>query len=212
MSASAALSLSTRWQKLWKLLMLTRAAFAAPMRSSIRSRSSRAALTFVGQDQEALRRQVRPRLQEVAHAFDDDAGLPRAGPGDDHDRPVPVLDDGPLRIGQWEVLGLGVSRRRYGDDAFPPARILSGGGRSAAVRARFPKLSTGISLTIYSLTRARGPRQRADQGCRDGRPASDRTLTIEAVRDSSRVTHPRARAGDPWLHHPSACGAPVECG
>jgi len=59
----------------------------------------------------------------------------------------------------------------------------------------------------------------------DGRPASDRTLTIEAVRDSSRVTYlqalrlgdrvrrgPRGRAGDPRPHHPSACGVRAGCG
>ena len=39
-------SVSTRWQKLWKFATVTRAAVAAPTASSIRSRSSRAALTL----------------------------------------------------------------------------------------------------------------------------------------------------------------------
>ncbi|MGI8998498.1 MAG: hypothetical protein ACR2GO_02165 [Candidatus Limnocylindria bacterium] len=66
-------------------------------------------------------------------ALDNDARLPRSGTGDDRNGPLAMLDDGPLRIGQWEVVALGASRRRCGDDAFPPARILSGGGgRSGA--------------------------------------------------------------------------------
>jgi hypothetical protein len=100
--------------------------------------------------------QVRPRLQEVADAFDDDAGLPRAGSGDDHDRPLAVLDDRPLRIGQWEVLALGGSRRRYGDDAFPPVGILSGGGGGGGRSGAVPEPVSGyITNDIFADTSAR---------------------------------------------------------
>jgi hypothetical protein len=57
-------------------------------------------------------------------------------------------------IGQWEVLlALNGSRRRYGDDAFPPARILSGGGgRSGAVPGT---VSGYITNDIFADTSAR---------------------------------------------------------
>ena len=105
------------------------------------------------------------RVQEVADALHDDAGLARAGAGNDHHWAVAVLDDRPLLGRQREVGALGGSRRRYGDGAFPPVRIVPDGAVSSLrrsgyipyVRSAFvprPRLGMDISRTIYSLTRA----------------------------------------------------------
>ena len=55
------------------------------------------------------------RLEQPADALDDDARLARAGARDDDDRPVAILDDRALLVGERELLALGGSRRRYGD-------------------------------------------------------------------------------------------------
>ena len=69
-------------------------------------------LDVVGQDEQLLGEEVVLGLQQPADALDDDAGLARSRACDDDDRAVAMLDDGPLGIGQREVLALGRSRRR----------------------------------------------------------------------------------------------------
>ena len=65
------------------------------------------------------------RLEQPADALDDDPGLAGAGAGDDHDRPIALLDDRPLLVGERELGtgALGGSRRRYGDDVTPPGPL-----------------------------------------------------------------------------------------
>ena len=75
-------------------------------------------LDVVGQDEQLLGEEVVLRLEQPADALDDDAGLARARAGDDHDRAIAMLDDGPLRIGERE-LGL--------------ARSVAAGGATAMV-------------------------------------------------------------------------------
>jgi len=76
-------------------------------------------LDVVRQDEQLLRNEVSLRLEEPSDALDDGAGLPGPGSGDDDERPIAVLDDRALFIGEREVgfAALGGSRRRYGDDA-----------------------------------------------------------------------------------------------
>jgi hypothetical protein len=81
-------------------------------------------LDVVGQDEELLRKEVGLRLEEPRDSLDDDACLPGASTRDDDERPIAMLDDRPLIVGQREVTALGGSRRRYRDD------ILSFKGRS----------------------------------------------------------------------------------
>ncbi len=72
-------------------------------------------LDVVGQDQEVLGEEVLVRGQEVADALDDDSGLAGAGPGDDDQRPIAVLDDRALLRGQRQPLNGAAWCLRDGD-------------------------------------------------------------------------------------------------
>lgn len=67
-------------------------------------------LHVVGEDEQALRLELRLGIQQVRHPLDDDAGLPRPRAGDDDERPLAPLDDPPLLFGQ----GRPCSDRRRG--------------------------------------------------------------------------------------------------
>ncbi len=74
-------------------------------------------LDVVGQDQGLFGHEVGLRVEEPLHALDDHSRLARAGARDHDGRPIAMLDDPPLLIGEREIGASGGSRRRYGDDA-----------------------------------------------------------------------------------------------
>ena len=150
-------------------------------------------LDVVGQDEELLGQEVLLRLEQPADALDDDAGLAGARAGDDDDRPVAMLDDGPLLIGQREVLGAQWRPAALRRCVLLPARlpVLVDPLSLPARGRRRPRLTGGNQCSSCANGWTNAFRTRVDQ-CRDS-PQSDEMSSGRPAAASSELMRPRMR-------------------